>query len=339
MPAFASSALVASRPLCRPQAQPSRSLCSEFVQRPSAGSHSASRSQRKASDAPAAARFEVLARHDDEALGRRGALRGLVLAAAAALAAPSASRADVDLSGYKTLDLNVQYKDLKLGDPSGPSMDPGTIVTVRLSEGSEEGEPFSFKYGKSEVPLGLEIAVKGMKPGGKRTMCAYPGRPSPPLPLPSPPRPAPPRPSPPLPAPPLPPLPAPPSPPLPPLPAPPCPSPPSPPLPALPARHAPPRPSSPAPARHAPPRPATLRPPCPALPLPPLFLLFAPPAPPLPSRPPRPVLTPPLPILPPELNPKPTERNKSVSLDIELVALSECVEKNALGFITFKECK
>jgi len=42
--------------------------------------------------------------------------------------------------------------------------------------------------------------------------------------------------------------------------------------------------------------------------------------------------------VPPELNPNVLIKNKSIVFDVEVLGKSECLEKKALGFVTYREC-
>jgi FKBP-type peptidyl-prolyl cis-trans isomerase len=90
-------------------------------------------------------------------------------------AAPTSGPREVTLSG------GLKYVDLKVGD--GAIAENGMDVSVHYTgwltdgtrfDGSEGGQPLSFRLGSGQVIRGWEDGIRGMRVGGKRKLTIPP---------------------------------------------------------------------------------------------------------------------------------------------------------------------
>jgi len=84
----------------------------------------------------------------------------------------------VDLSEMAKLPIGVLYRDLAPGD--GPEVAAGDSVEVSfqgwLPDGTKvDSAVTAFRIGAGDVPSGIDAALEGMKPGGRRKVVLSPG--------------------------------------------------------------------------------------------------------------------------------------------------------------------
>ncbi len=84
----------------------------------------------------------------------------------------------VDLSEMAKLPIGVLYRDLAPGD--GPEVGAGDSVEVSFQAWLPDGTKVdsavtALRIGAGDVPSGIDAALEGMKPGGRRKVVLSPG--------------------------------------------------------------------------------------------------------------------------------------------------------------------